>query len=227
MITFDHVTKIYDNNGKALDDINLQIKDGEFISIVGPSGAGKSTLLKMIIREDVPTEGKILIDGVNVAEVKNNKIPELRRQIGMIFQDFKLLSNKTAFENIAFALEVAGLEQKKIEEDVSKVLKIVGLENKAESFPYQLSGGEKQRIAIARSLIHRPKILLADEPTGNLDLLNTYDIIRLLLKINDFGTTVILASHDRDVVNAVGKRVITMEKGKIIKDQLEKGKYVI
>jgi len=227
MIIFDHVTKIYDNNGKALDDINLQIKDGEFISIVGPSGAGKSTLLKMIIREDVPTKGKVLVDEVNVAEVKNSEIPYLRRKIGIIFQDFKLLSNRTAFENIAFALEVAGLEQEQIEEDVKKVLKIVGLENKADSFPHQLSGGEKQRVAIARSLIHRPKILLADEPTGNLDLLNTYDIIQLLLKINDFGTTVALASHDRDVVNAVGKRVITMEKGKIVKDQLEKGKYVI
>ena len=242
MIIFDKVVKEYNgtlsvpsghakrgggrNNYRALDGIDLEVKDGEFVSIIGPSGAGKSTLLKMLIREEEPSEGKVLVDGVNVAELGDGEIPHLRRKIGTIFQDFKLLSNKTAFENVAFALEVVGAGVEQIEQDVPKVLRIVGMEDKIGNFPHQLSGGEKQRIAVARALVHRPKILLADEPTGNLDLLNTYDVIKLLMKINEFGTTVIVASHDREVINAVGKRVITMDKGKIVKDQ-EQGKYSI
>lgn len=235
MITFEKVIKEYPpaqaGNGnhnayRALDDINLEIKDGEFVSIIGPSGAGKSTLIKMLIREEVPSSGHILVDEINVAGLKDNEVPHLRRKIGTIFQDFKLLSNKNAFENIAFALEVIGATPSQIEDDVSKVLRIVGMEDKHSNFPHQLSGGEKQRIAIARALVHRPKILLADEPTGNLDLLNTFDVIKLLMKINEFGTTVILASHDREVVNAVGQRVISMDKGKVVKDQ-EQGKYNI
>lgn len=228
MITFEKVIKEYNGNQvyRALDDINLEVKEGEFVSIIGPSGAGKSTLLKMLIREETPSEGKVLVDEVNVAELADIEVPHLRRKIGTIFQDFKLLSNKTAFENVAFALEVIGASQSEIETDVPKVLRIVGMEDKVANFPHQLSGGEKQRIAIARALVHRPKILLADEPTGNLDLLNTYDVIKLLMKINEFGTTVIVASHDREVINAVGKRVITMDKGKIVKDQ-EQGKYSI
>lgn len=229
MIIFDKVIKEYNGNShayRALDGIDLEIKEGELVSIIGPSGAGKSTLLKLMIREDVPSEGSITVDKVNVAELADSEVPFLRRKIGTIFQDFKLLSNKTAFENVAFALEVVGANQGQIQDDVPKVLKIVGLENKAENFPHQLSGGEKQRIAIARALIHRPKILLADEPTGNLDLLNTYDVIKMLMKINEFGTTVVLASHNREVVNSVGKRVITMEKGKVVKDQ-KQGKYSI
>ena len=249
MITFDKVIKEYPpaprlrqgyggqatllragngNHGayRALDDINLEIKDGEFVSIIGPSGAGKSTLLKMLIREEAPSSGRVLIDETNVAELEDGQIPHLRRKIGTIFQDFKLLSQKTAWENVAFALEVIGASVQSIEDDVPKVLKIVGMESKALNFPHQLSGGEKQRIAIARALVHRPKILLADEPTGNLDLLNTFDVIKLLTKINEFGTTVVLASHNREVVNSIGRRVITMDKGKIIKDQ-EQGKYSI
>lgn len=226
MIIFDNVTKIYDDY-KALDRVNLEIKDGEFVSIVGPSGAGKSTILKMLIREELPTEGKVFVDGVDLTTLNDGEVHYLRRKIGTVFQDFKLLSNKNAFENLAFALEVIGAKEAEIQNDIPKVLKIVGLDDKAKNFPYQLSGGEKQRLAIARALIHRPKFLLADEPTGNLDLLNTYDVIKLLLKINEFGTTVILASHDREVVNAVGKRVVTLDKGKIVNDQLEKGRYII
>lgn len=227
MIIFDKVTKVYDDNYKALDEIDLQINDGEFISVVGPSGAGKTTLLKMLIKEELPTKGKILVDDILVNEIKDGELPFLRRKIGTVFQDFKLLSNKTAFENVAFALEVIGKTQGEVEEDVPRVLKIVGLEDKADNFPHQLSGGEKQRIAIARALIHRPKILFADEPTGNLDLLNSYDVVKLLLRINEFGTTIALATHDREIVNTVGKRVITIENGKITKDQIEKGRYVL
>ena len=229
MIIFDKVTKEYDGNHsvyRALDKIELEIKDGEFVSIIGPSGAGKSTLLKMLIREEAPSSGKVLVDEVNVASLADSQIPFLRRKIGTVFQDFKLLSNKTAKENVAFALEVSGTEPDQIENDVPKVLRIVGMEDKSQNFPHQLSGGEKQRIAIARALVHRPKIILADEPTGNLDLLNTYDVIKLLMKINEFGTTVILASHNREVVNSAGRRVITIDKGKIVKDQ-EQGKYSI
>ena len=229
MITFEKVIKDYNGSQKsyrALDDINFKIKEGEFVSIIGPSGAGKSTLLKMLIREELPSGGQITVDDINVPELTDSEVPFLRRKIGTIFQDFKLLSNKTAFENVAFALEVIGTDDKEIKNDVPKVLRIVGMEDKSGNFPHQLSGGEKQRIAVARALIHRPKILLADEPTGNLDLLNTFDVIKLLMKINEFGTTVVLASHDREVVNAVGQRVITMDKGKIVKDQ-EQGKYNI
>ena len=229
MIIFEKVIKEYNGNNnvyRALDGINLEIKDGEFVSIIGPSGAGKSTLIKMLIREEVPSHGRILVDETSVADLKDSEVPHLRRKIGTIFQDFKLLSNKNAFENIAFALEVIGATPSQIEDDVPKVLRIVGMEDKYGNFPHQLSGGEKQRIAIARALVHRPKILLADEPTGNLDLLNTFDVIKLLMKINEFGTTVILASHDREVVNAVGQRVISMDKGKVVKDQ-EQGKYTI
>ena len=227
MIIFDKVTKIYNGSAPALDNVSFEVKKGDFVSIIGPSGAGKSTLLKMLIREDVPTEGKVMIGKIDVAKLSDSEVPVLRRKIGTVFQDFKLLNNKTAFENVAFALEVVGTEQEQIREDVPRVLKIVGLEERAGSFPSQLSGGEKQRVAIARALVHRPEILLADEPTGNLDLLNTYDVIKLLSKINEFATTVILASHDREVVNTVGKRVISMEKGKIVKEQESGGRYII
>ena len=167
------------------------------------------------------------MDGVNLSELSGNAIPLLRRKIGTVFQDFKLLSAKNAFENVAFALEVCGAEKEEIETIVPKVLDIVGLSEKAKSFPHQMSGGEKQRLAIARALIHRPMIILADEPTGNLDIVNSHDVIRLLMKINELGTTIILASHDDKIVNTVGKRVITMEKGQIVRDQTENGKYVI
>ncbi|MBP9822374.1 MAG: cell division ATP-binding protein FtsE [Candidatus Pacebacteria bacterium] len=227
MIELKNISSIYADGFTALDDINLEIKDGEFVSLVGPSGAGKSTLLRLMTRELKPTQGEISIDGINIAELNTSEVPMLRRKIGTIFQDFKLLSRKNAFENVAFALEVSGAENEEINEDVPKVLNIVGLSDKAKNFPHQLSGGERQRLAIARALIHRPRILLADEPTGNLDMVNSYDVVKLLMKINEFGTTVILATHNREVVNAVGRRVISMEKGKVVRDQIEQGKYII
>ena len=229
MIEFKDVSTIYDNDEsiEILNGVNLHIKDGEFVSIIGPAGAGKSTLLRLLTREISPHRGEVILDGVNLAEVPSKAIPLLRRKIGTVYQDFKLLSAKTAFENVAFAMEVCGADRGEIESDVPKILGIVGLGDKLKSFPHQLSGGEKQRLAIARALIHRPRIILADEPTGNLDLVNSYDVVKLLMKINELGTTVILATHNREVVNAIGKRVVTMEKGKIVRDQSENGKYII
>lgn len=227
MIQYKDVATIYDNNFMALDGVSLDIKAGEFVSLVGPSGAGKSTLLRLLTREIVANRGEVSVDGVDIASISNNAIPFLRRKIGIIFQDFKLLSNKNSFENVAFAMEVCGTPRDEIEADVPKVIGIVGLSDKIHSFPHQMSGGEKQRLAIARALIHRPKIILADEPTGNLDMANSYDVVKLLLKINELGTTVILATHNREIVNFVGRRVVTMEKGKIVRDQMEEGKYII
>ncbi len=227
MIQYKNVSTIYDNDFMALNGVNLEVKDGEFVSIVGPSGAGKSTLLRLLIKELVPDKGEVLIDGVNLSDISGNGVPLLRRKIGTIFQDFKLLSSKNTFENVAFALEVCGASKEEVNETVPKVLSIVGLADKIKSFPHQMSGGEKQRLAIARALIHRPKIILADEPTGNLDLLNSYDVVKLLMKINEIGTTVILATHNREIVNYVGKRVISMDKGQVVRDQVEQGKYII
>lgn len=227
MIELKGISTIYDDDFMALDNVSLEIKDGEFVSLVGPSGAGKSTLMRLMTRELKPDHGEILIDGVDIASLSHHEVPLLRRKIGTIFQDFKLLSRKNAFENVAFALEVAGASNDEINDDVPKVLNIVGLADKAKNFPHQMSGGERQRLAIARALIHRPRILLADEPTGNLDLVNSYDVVKLLMKINEFGTTVILATHNREVVNAIGRRVISMEKGKVVRDQIEQGKYII
>lgn len=227
MITFKKVVKKYNHNFIALDGVDLEIKDGEFVSLVGPSGAGKSTLIKMLTKEDRPTSGQVVLDEVDLADVPDKNIPFLRRKIGTIFQDFRLLDSKTAFENVAFALEVSGTPEEEIAKDVKQVMSIVGLSEKEKNFPKEMSGGEKQRLAIARALVHRPKIILADEPTGNLDLVNSYDVLKLLWRINQLGTTVILATHDREIVNTVGKRVVSMEKGKIVRDQLEGGKYII
>lgn len=227
MIELKNVSTTYDDSLMALRGISLKIGQGEFVSLVGPSGAGKSTLLRLLTREITPQEGEVVLDSVDLATLSSGEVPVLRRKIGTVYQDFKLLSNKNAFENIAFALEVCGVDEDQIQDDVPKVLNIVGLSDKTNSFPHQMSGGEKQRLAIARALIHRPRIILADEPTGNLDLVNTYDVVKLLMKINELGTTVILATHNREVVNAIGKRVVTMEKGKIVRDQGENGKYVI
>lgn len=227
MIKLVNIKKIYEPNTVILDDITFHIKHGEFVSLVGPSGAGKSTLLRMLTREENPTSGKVFIDDVDLESLRDKEIPYLRRRIGTVYQDFKLLSKKTAFENVAFALEVSGEEDHDINIDVPQLLGIVGLADKMNNFPDQLSGGEKQRLAIARAMIHRPKILLADEPTGNLDLVNGYDVLKLLKKINELGTTVILATHNREIVNAVGKRVVSMDKGRIVRDQLEDGKYII
>jgi cell division transport system ATP-binding protein len=225
MITFQNVIKKYNNSGDtALNGINLQINHGEFISLVGLSGAGKSTLLKLIIGEEQIDGGSILIDDIDISQVKKADLPYLRRKIGMVFQDIKLLPKRTAFENIAFAMEVCGHSLDKIREEVPKVLELVGLLHKRDSFPHEMSGGEKQRVAIARSLSHRPVLLLADEPTGNLDEVNAGEVLDLLLKINQLGTTVILATHAADLVNKIKKRVITIEDGKITMEQ-EKGKY--
>ena len=196
------------------------------MSLVGQSGAGKSTLLKLLIAEEAPTEGKIFFDKQDIAVVPKHELPSLRRRIGMVFQDFKLLANKTVFENVAFAMEVVGMSKKEIQEVVPQVLQLVGLEQKAGNFPGELSGGERQRVAIARALAHQPDLIIADEPTGNLDPLNTWDVIRLLMKINELGTTIILATHDREIVNTLSKRVISLDKGKIIRDE-ENGRYIL
>lgn len=223
MIRFENVTKLY-RNKKALDAINLSINHGEFISLVGQSGAGKSTLLKLIFAEERLDDGRILIDDIDVAEIPDGQIPYLRRKIGIVFQDMKLLQKKTAAENVAFAMEVAGYRREKIDTEVPKILELVGLADKADNFPNEMSGGEVQRVAIARALAHKPILLLADEPTGNLDEINSLEILDLLRKINDMGTTIILATHARDLVNRIQKRVITMEKGKVARD-IEKGDY--
>ncbi len=223
MIKFENVGKQY-SAVHALEGINLQVHHGEFISLVGLSGAGKSTLMKLITGEERIDSGKILIDDIDISYVSKGDLPYLRRKIGTVFQDIKLLPRRTAFENVAFAMEVCGHKKEKINEDVPKILDLVGLLHKSDHFPYQMSGGEKQRVAIARALAHRPVLLLADEPTGNLDEVNAGEVLDLLLRINSLGTTVILATHAADLVNKIQKRVITIEAGKIIKEQ-KTGKY--
>jgi cell division transport system ATP-binding protein len=226
MIDLKRVSKVYPPDAHALRDISLNIAPGEFVSIVGTSGAGKTTLAKLLIAEQRPTQGRIVIGGWDITNIKRREVPLLRRQIGVVFQDFKLLQKKTVWENVAFALEVAGETRSRIREVVPHVLKIVGLEQKAIRFPQQLSGGEQQRVVIARALVHRPKILLADEPTGNLDTMNTNEIIDVLKKINAIGSTIVLVTHNREVVNALRKRVITLAEGRVISDQ-EEGKYLL
>ncbi len=226
MIEFRGIEKIYPPNTVALQGVNLKINAGEFVSIVGQSGTGKTTLIKLLTAEERPTRGKITVGDWDITKIGRGDIPTLRRQIGVIFQDFKLLPKKTIFENVAFALEVCGASVGRIKTIVPQVLRIVGLEGKFGRYPRQLSGGEQQRVAIARALIHRPKILVADEPTGNLDSINTREIADLLLKINEFGTTVILVSHNRELVNSLRRRVVTLEQGTVISDQ-EVGKYVL
>lgn len=226
MIRFRNITKEYPPNVCAVRDVSLHIKPKEMVSIVGKSGAGKSTLVRMLIAEEKPSRGRIIVGGWDITDIKPNEVPVLRRQIGVVFQDFKLLEKKTAFENVAFALQVCGAPISRIRKIVPKVLRIVGLEEMHGRFPRELSGGEQQRVAIARALCHRPKVLVADEPTGNLDSINTRDIINLLQKINEFGTTIVLVTHNREVVNYLKKRVITMDEGRIVTDQ-ERGKYMI
>src|SRR3989339_1216846 len=218
MITLKNVSKIYEPDTYALKNISLRIEAGEFVSVVGQSGTGKTTLIRLIIAEERPTKGRVIIGDWDITDIKQREIPILRRQIGVVFQDFKLLPRKTIFENVAFGLEVAGVDIKRIQQVVPQVLKIVGLENKKDRFPKQLSGGEQQRAVIARALVHRPKILVADEPTGNLDSINTQEIINLLRKINEFGTTVVLVTHNREIVNSLRRRVITLDHGMIISD---------
>lgn len=226
MIKFQNVSKSYANKIKILRNVNLHIKVGEFVSIVGQSGAGKTTLVKTLIGEEKVDEGQVIVGDWDITNVSRHDVPFLRRQIGVIFQDFKLLPKKTLKENISFALEVCGASSAKINKVVPNVLKIVGLEDKGNRYPREVSGGEQQRAAIARALVHQPKILLADEPTGNLDAINADEIIDLLLRINKFGTTVILVTHNKDIVNRLNRRVITMDKGVIISDK-EHGKYLL
>ena len=226
MIRFKNVSKIYPPDIYALKNVSMNIKPGEFVSIVGQSGTGKTTIVKLIIAEEKASKGRVIIGDWDITDIKGREIPILRRQIGVMFQDFKLLPRKTVCENTSFGLEVAGAKQKKIDDIVPQVLKIVGLENKKERFPQQLSGGEQQRTAIARALVYRPKILVADEPTGNLDSINSHEIISLLKKINEFGTTVVLVTHNREIVNSLRRRVITVDQGSIISDQ-KSGKYIL
>jgi cell division transport system ATP-binding protein len=226
MIVLEHVSKTYYPESVGLDDVSLHIRAGEFVSIVGQSGAGKTTLAKILMAEEQPSAGRIEVGGWDITNIRTSEIPDLRRHIGVIFQDYKLLPKKTVFENVSFALEVSGASGAYIREVVPQVLKIVGLEERADRFPRQLSGGEQQRVVIARSLVHRPKVLLADEPTGNLDTLNTQDIMDLLVKINAFGTTVVLVTHNREVVNALRRRVITLKEGRVISDH-QNGKYTL
>ncbi|MBI2451421.1 MAG: cell division ATP-binding protein FtsE [Parcubacteria group bacterium] len=226
MIFFDKVSKIYSPSVTAIEDLTLKINPKEFCSVVGPSGAGKSTLLKLLISEERPSTGRIFIHDQDINQISRRRLPYLRRKIGMVFQDYKLLPTKTAFENVAFALEVAGVNDRIVEDDTRQVLEIVGLADKGSQFPDELSGGEKQRIALARALVSRPDVIVADEPTGNLDPLNGWDIIRLLIKINELGTTVILATHNQEIINSLGRRVITLEKGRLVSDE-EKGQYVL
>lgn len=232
MLVFENVTKIYPSSFSgitpivALDNVSFQVKKGEFVSIVGRSGAGKTTLLKLILAQEKPTRGHIFFDGKDVPKIKPKDLPKLRRRIGAIFQDYKLLPSKTTYENIIYVMEVLGKSNEEIKRDAPKVLEIVGLTDRAQNYPAELSAGERQRVAIARALIHRPDIILADEPTGNLDPYNTSDIVRLLLKINEFGTTIILATHNKEIVNSLGKRVITLEKGKVIRDE-KRGRFIL
>lgn len=224
MISFQNVSKIYSPTSTALDGITLEIRPKEFISLVGPSGAGKSTVLKLLIAEERPTQGRIFFDGTEVTALGTADLPYLRRRVGMVFQDYKLLAGKTAYENVAFAMEAAGRSPAEISENVPEVLELVDLRDKREHFPHELSGGEKQRVAIARAIVNQPDVLMADEPTGNLDPANTWEIVRLLEKVNELGTTVILATHDKQIVDHLGRRVVSLENGKVVRDE-EKGKY--
>lgn len=226
MIQFDKVTKVYQNNSTSLEDVNLSIRQGEFVSLVGHSGAGKTTLIKLILAEESPTDGEVCFEGKCIHKLSDKELTQLRKRIGVVFQDFRLLPNKTAYENIAFAMEAAGKSDEEIASDVPHVLELVDLMDKIHNFPHQMSGGERQRLAIARAIINQPEVIIADEPTGNLDPINTYEVVQILKKINDLGTTVILTTHNRGVIDSIGKRVITIEKGRITRDD-DTGKYVI
>lgn len=226
MIYFDKVSKIYPDESQALDQVSFSVEPNEFITIVGHSGAGKTTLMKMIIREDWPTDGAVFFESANIHKLGKGQMNKLRRRIGTVFQDYRLIANKTTYENIAFAMEAAGRTDSEIKSDVPHVLELVGLSRKAWNFPRELSGGEKQRVAIARAIVTQPDIIIADEPTGNLDPINTMEIIKILQKIHKLGTTVLLTTHDKAVVDEIGGRVITMDAGKVVRDD-KHGKYVL
>jgi cell division transport system ATP-binding protein len=218
MIRFEHVTKYFSDRDLSVEDISFSISAGEFVSIVGHSGAGKTTMIRLLLGEVKPTSGNIWFDDFDVDGLTQSELPAYRRRIGVVFQDFRLLPNKTAFENVAFAMEAAGKTDEEIVSDVPHALELVGLSHKARAFPSEMSGGERQRLAIARAIINQPEVILADEPTGNLDPQSTYEIVEILKKINDLGTTVIITTHNKGIIDALGKRVVTIEKGRIVKD---------
>ena len=226
MIYFENVSKIYSPLSVALEDVTFAVEPSEFVSLVGQSGAGKTTLIKLLLAEERPTKGKVFFESQDIHNLSWGELPAIRRKIGTVFQDFKLLPTKTSYENVAFALESAGKPDEEIASDVPHVLDLVGVGDKAWHFPHELSGGERQRIAIARAIVNRPDVIVADEPTGNLDPLNTWEIIKLFGKINEMGTTVILATHNKDIINAIGKRVITLENGRVTRDE-KRGRYVL
>lgn len=225
MINFDNVSKLYPNsNAPALEGINLNIEQGEFVFLVGASGSGKSSLLRLLLKEEKPTSGTVMVDGINVAKLANRKVPAFRRTMGIVFQDFRLLPGKSVFDNVAFGMEVIGKSKKEIEQKIPALLELVGLDEKAHRLPSELSGGEQQRVALARAFVNQPKLLLADEPTGNLDPSTSIGIMKLLDRINRTGTTIIMATHDVAIVDQMRKRIVQMENGKIIRDQ-ERGMY--
>ncbi len=224
MIVFDRVTKQYSDDSVAVEDASFVIEPKEFVSIVGPSGAGKTTLLKLFLAEEKPTRGTILYNDVDVHSLRKSEIDAFRRNVGMVFQDFRLLPDRTVYENIAFTMEVSGRSDEEIEQDVPHVLELVDLLPKIWNFPDELSGGEKQRVAIARALVNEPDIIIADEPTGNLDPVNAYDVVQILKKINDLGTTVILTTHNKGIIDSLGRRVIAVERGRVVRDD-KSGKY--
>lgn len=219
MISFFNVSKVYPNGVKALQGVSLQIEKGEFVFIVGPSGAGKSTLIKLIFREELPTKGQIYISGRSILRMKRRDVPHLRRQIGMVFQDFRLLPDRTIYENVAFAMQVVGARRSEIKKRVPEVLKMVGLGKRMDNYPPQLSGGEQQRTAIARALVNKPSTIIADEPTGNLDIDTSWEIMECFQEINDQGTTIIIATHAKEIVDSMRQRVIALERGKIVRDE--------
>ena len=221
MIELTNVVKTYDIGTKALRGVSMKIEDGEFVFLVGHSGAGKSTLLKLILREELPTEGRVMVDGKDVARLRRGKVPFLRRQMGIIFQDFRLISDKSVYENVAFAMRVIGAPEKEIQKRVPYVLELVGLETKGRRLPNELSGGEQQRVAIARALVNNPSVIIADEPTGNLDPARSLEIMMLLEQINALGTTVLVVTHERELVNRFTKRVVAINEGRIISDGMD------
>ena len=226
MIYFDKVTKQYKDGGPALEEVTLSISPKEFVSVVGHSGAGKTTLLKMLLAEEKPSSGSVFFEEIDIHDLPKNALHHYRRKIGTVFQDFRLIPTKTAYENIAFAMEAVGRRDDEIASDVPYILDLVDIADKANPFPHQLSGGEQQRVAIGRAIINQPDVIVADEPTGNLDPVNTYDVIEILKKINELGTTVIITTHNKGVVDAMNKRVITMDKGKVVRDDLH-GHYIL
>lgn len=219
MLVMENISKVYSGGSVALQDVNVHIEPGEFVFLVGPSGAGKSTFIKLLFREVLPTEGSIYVDGIDLLNLKHDEIPYMRRKLGIIFQDYRLLPDRTVYENVAFAMEVIETPRRKIKRTVLNVLDLVGLRSRANSYPNELSGGEQQRIAIARAIVNNPRLVIADEPTGNLDPETSWEIMQIFKEINETGTTIIMATHDKDIVDAMGKRVIAIEKGNIVRDE--------